>query len=111
MFQTGWTLDYPDPDDVVVPFMASYGWFAQCQSYGYPELDELIAEGETAVNSSMRQPIYYQLQQIYYDDAPSIMLAQPLGRRFFTRYVQGFYFNPMIPGLPGPLYYMSKSSP
>jgi len=111
MFQMGWTLDYPDPDDVAVPFMASYGWFAHCQSYGYPELDELVAEGETAVNFSTRQAIYYQLQQIYYDDAPSIMLAQPLGRRFFTRYVQGFYFNPMIPGLPGPLYYMSKSSP
>ena len=111
MFQMGWTFDYPDPDDVVVPFMASYGWFAHCQSYGYPELDELIAEGETAVDSAMRQAVYYQLQQIYYDDAPSIMLAQPLGRRFFTKYIQGFYFNPMIPGLPGPLYYMSKSSP
>lgn len=110
MYQMGWTLDYPDPDDVVVPFMASYGSFARCQSYGYPQLDELIAEGEATVDSAMRQAVYYQLQQIYYGDAPSIMLAQPLGRRFFTRYIQGFYFNPMIPGLAGPLYYMNKSS-
>jgi len=109
MFQMGWTFDYPDPDDSVVPFMASYGWLAHCQSYGYPEVDELIADGETMVDSAMRQHIYYQLQQIYYDDAPSIMLGQPLGRRFFTKYVHGFYFNPMIPGQAGPLYYMSKS--
>jgi peptide/nickel transport system substrate-binding protein len=111
MYQLGWMFDYPDPDDSVGPFMASYGWFAHGQSYGYPELDELIAEGETTVDSATRQAIYYQLQQIYYDDAPSIMLAQPLGRRYFTKYILGFYFNPMIPGLPGPLYYMSKSSP
>jgi len=52
---------------------------------------------------------YYELQQIFYDDAPGVMLYQPSGRRYFTKYISGFLFNPMTPGDAGPLYYMSKS--
>jgi ABC-type transport system substrate-binding protein len=56
------------------------------------------------------QDMYYELQERYYEDAPSIMLCQPLSRHYFTKYIHGFYFNPMIAGQAGPLYYMSKSS-
>ena len=109
MFQIGWAADYPDPNNLVFGFMASYGVFAQFQGYSDSHVDDLIAQGTSTTDSSERQAIYYELQQIYYDDALSIVLVQPLGRRYFTKYVEGFYFNPMIWGLPGPLYYMSKS--
>jgi peptide/nickel transport system substrate-binding protein len=109
MFQIGWTADYPHPDNLVVPFMASYGFFAELQSYGYPEFDELIEDAFEELDPSAQQNMYYELQERYYEDAPSIMLYQPLGRRYFTKYIEGFYFNPMIPGQAGPLYYMSKS--
>jgi len=110
MFLLGWGGDYPHPDNFVVPFMASYGVFAEHQGYGYPELDLLIEEALKELDPEVQQDLYYQLQERYYEDAPSIMLCQPLSRRYFTKYIRGFYFHPMIPGRAGPLYYMSKSS-
>jgi peptide/nickel transport system substrate-binding protein len=110
MFQIGWAADYPHPNNLVVPFMASYGSVAEWQGYGYPELDELIEDAFRELDPVVQQDMYYEIQERYYEDAPSIMLCQPLGRRYFTKYIHGFYFNPTICGLPGPLYYMSKSS-
>jgi len=109
MFQVGWAADYPHPDNLLFGFMVSYGYFAQFQGYGYPELDQLIENAFKELDPTVQQDMYYEIQQRYYDDAPSIMLCQPLGRRYFTKYIEGFYFNPMIFGYAGPLYYMSKS--
>jgi peptide/nickel transport system substrate-binding protein len=109
MFQIGWLADYPHPNNFVVPFMASYGVLAQFQGYGYPELDELIENAFEELDPAVQQDLYYEIQERYYEDAPGIMLVQPLARRYFTEYIHGFYFNPMIPGQAGPLYYMSKS--
>jgi len=108
-FQIGWLVDYPHPHNVVVAFMASYGVFPHLQGYGYPELDELIEDAFNELDPAVQQDMYYEIQERYYEDAPSIMLCQPLGRRYFTKYIHGFYFNPVIPSLAGPLYYMSKS--
>lgn len=109
MFQIGWMADYPHPNNFVVPFMASYGYFAGLQGYGHPELDELIEDAFEELDPAVQQDMYYEIQERYYEDAPGIMLVQPLGRRYFTKYMEGFYFNPMIPGQAGPLYYMNKS--
>ena len=109
MFQIGWLPDYPHTDNFVVPFMASYGVFADFQGYGYPELDQLIEDAFKELDPAVQKDLYYEIQERYYEDAPSIMLAQPLSRRHFTKYMEGFYFNPMICGQAGPLYYMSKS--
>ncbi len=109
MFQIGWAADYPDPNNFMFGFMASYGVFAQFQGYSNSHVDDLIAQGISTTDTSERQAVYYELQEIYYEDAPGIMLVQPLGRRYFTKYIEGFYFNPFISGEPGPLYYMNKA--
>jgi peptide/nickel transport system substrate-binding protein len=109
MFQIGWIFDYPHPDDVAVPFMASYGVIAEWQGYGYPELDQSIEEAFKELDPAVQQDMYYEIQERYYEDAPSIMLCQSLSRRYFTKYMHGFYFNPAIASYAGPLYYMSKS--
>ena len=111
MFQIGWWPDYPHPNDFVVPFMKEGmgGVFSYFQGYGSAELNEAIAAAFQETDPVQQQAKYYQLQERYYEDAPSIMLVQRLGRRYFTKYIHGFYFNPMIPGRAGPLYYMSKS--
>jgi peptide/nickel transport system substrate-binding protein len=110
MFQIGWMADYPHPNNFVLPFMASYGIFAHLQGYGYSELDELIEDAFKELDPAVQQDMYYEIQERYYEDVPGIILCQPLGRRYFTKYIHGFYFNPMICGYAGPLYYMSKSS-
>ena len=110
MFQAGWIADYPHPDNIVLPFMASYGAFAEAQGYGYPELDELIEMAFEEPDPTVQQDMYYELQERYYEDAPSIMLCQSLGRRYFTKYMNGVYYTPFIGVCALPLYYMSKSS-
>lgn len=110
MFQIGWQVDYPHADNFVVPFMHStMGAFSAFIGYGSPALDAEIVAAFEETNPVTQQALYYELQQTWHDDPGGIMLFQPLGRRYFTKYISGFYFNPVIPGAPGPLYYMSKS--
>jgi len=110
MFEIGWMPDYPHPDNFVVPYMHSEaGAFSAFQCYGSTELDDKITAAFQDTNPVTQQEKYYELQQIYYDDPGGIMLFQPQGRRFFTKYIGGFVFNPVNPGAPGYLYDMSKS--
>ncbi len=108
MFQIGWIADFPDAHNFVLPFMSSGGTFSGWQNYNNPEVDELIAEGISGTTSAAREAVYRELDQIYYDDVPSFILAQPLGRRYFRSWVKGFYFNPCLPGNFGNLYALSK---
>ncbi|MFC1927102.1 ABC transporter substrate-binding protein [Chloroflexota bacterium] len=109
MFQIGWMADYPDPDNFVFPFMHSAGTFSHFQAYNNPEVDALIEAGKLELDTAAREAIYLDLQDWYYDDAPGIALAQPFARKYFTKYISGFYYNPMNPVYPGPLWEMSKS--
>ncbi|MCJ7669245.1 MAG: ABC transporter substrate-binding protein [Dehalococcoidia bacterium] len=110
MFEIGWMPDYPHPDNFVVPYMHSTdGAFSAYQCYGNSTVDAKIAAAFADLNPVTQRAKYYELQQIYYDDPGGIMLFQPLGRRFFTKYIDGFVFNPVNPGAPGYLYDMSKS--
>ncbi|RLG05905.1 MAG: hypothetical protein DRN68_07875, partial [Thaumarchaeota archaeon] len=46
-----------------------------------------------------RKEIYYELQKIYFEDCPSVMLYQPVGRHYERDWVQGWYYNPIYPGV------------
>jgi peptide/nickel transport system substrate-binding protein len=112
MFQIGWLVDYPDPDDFIAPYMEpetqGYAW---SQMYGNANMSAAIDLARPMDNNATRLNLYHWLEQVYYNDAPSIILFQTQARRFFTKYIHGFYFNPVYPGQPGPLYYMTKSNP
>jgi len=105
----GWQADTPHADNFVRPFMSTAGTFAQFQTYGNAELDAKINAALLEPDPAKQVQKYYELQQIFYDDCPGFMLAQPLNRRYFTKYIHGWYWNSMHTGEPGPLYYMSKS--
>ena len=108
LFQIGWLADYPDPHNFVYPFMHSNGTFSGWQNYSDPEVDDLIEQGIAATTPSARQAIYYQLQDLYYEDIPSFIVQQPLGRRYFRDWVKGFIFNPVDPASIGRIYNLSK---
>ena len=97
LFILGWGADYPDPHNFVHPFMHTDGSFSAFQSYSNPEVDRLIAEGIASVDPAKRQEIYYRLQEIYYEDVPSVGLYQPLERRYERDWVKGWYYNSIIP--------------
>ena len=110
MFLIGWLADYPDPDNFATPFMHSEeGLFAHYLHYYNAEVDAKIILGRYETDDTAREAIYLDLQDLAYEDPPCIFLHQPLGRRYFTKYISGFYFNTMIPGNAGPLHDMSKS--
>ncbi|MDV2989493.1 MAG: ABC transporter substrate-binding protein [Dehalogenimonas sp.] len=108
-FQIGWLPDFTDAHNFVVPFMHSQGTFSGWQNYNNPEADALIAEGISSIDPQVRQQIYDQLAQIYYDDAPGILLAQPLGQRYFKDWIQGFVYNPALPSQMCNIYLLSKT--
>jgi peptide/nickel transport system substrate-binding protein len=110
LYACGWGADYPHAHNFVYPFMAKTGTFSKFMASGYDELDAKINAALLETDPQEQQDKYYEIQQIWHDDAPAIMLWQATGRRWFTKYVDGFFFNPMIPGDAGPLYYMSKSA-
>ena len=110
IFVMGWGADYPDTDNFVTPFMHSGGDFAWAQGYGYGSLDDKIAAAQVETDNPTREAMYDEIAGIFYDDVPTILCGQPLGRRFYTKYISGFYFNPIIPGNAGPLWDMSKSA-
>ncbi|MBL7165947.1 MAG: ABC transporter substrate-binding protein [Dehalococcoidales bacterium] len=108
MFQIGWLADYPDAHNFVFPFQSSAGTFSGWQNYANAEVDALIAEGISGTTSAAREATYRELDQLYFDDAPSFIVAQALGRRYFRSWVKGFYYNPVLPGPFGNLYTLSK---
>ena len=110
MFDIGWIPDYPHPNFVSLLMHRESG-VVDIQSYGSPELDAKIEAAFEETDPVQQQAKYYELQEIYYQDPSAVMLWQPLGRRYFTKYIEGFYYNPFASFFAGlPLYYMSKSS-
>jgi peptide/nickel transport system substrate-binding protein len=98
IYIVGWLADYPDPHNFVHPFMYSTGAYAAPQKYSNPHVNELIEKGITETDPSKRREIYYELQKIYYEDVPSFVLVQPLGRHWERDWIQGWYYNPIYPG-------------
>jgi len=100
LYHLGWQADFPDPHNFVSAFMSSGGGCSAFQDYNNPLVDNLINSGIVETDPAKRQAIYYQLQQIYYDDVPSLMVDQVFGVHVERDWVNGWYYNPIIPGTP-----------
>ncbi|MDH5365147.1 MAG: ABC transporter substrate-binding protein, partial [Dehalococcoidia bacterium] len=99
LFVLGWLADYPDPHNLVAPFMYSEGDFTYWQKYNNTTVNTLVEEGLRELNSTRRREVYYELQRLYYEDCPSVIIVQGLGRHWERDWVQGWYYNPSYPGL------------
>jgi peptide/nickel transport system substrate-binding protein len=111
MFVNGWTADYPDPHNFVFPYMHSTGTFSGWQKYNNPDVDLLIEQAISSEDPAKRQSIYTQLAEIYFDEVPSIMIAQFLGPIFLRDWIQGFVYNPIRPDYVMYAYFLSKEYP
>ncbi|MFO7995703.1 MAG: ABC transporter substrate-binding protein [Dehalococcoidia bacterium] len=109
MFQIGWLPDYPHADNFIHPFMHSEGVFSHYQGYGDATTDAAIAAAFAEPDYATQMALYADLQEQYYNDAPGIVLAQPIVRRYFTQHIDGFYYNPVESSYAGRLTDMSKS--
>jgi len=109
MFQIGWLPDYPHADNFIVPFMSTGGTFSHFQDYGDAALDAQIAAAFQETDGPTQLGLYEDLQQRYYDDAPGIVLAQPIARRYFTGHIDGFIYNPCESSYIGQIMNLNKA--
>jgi len=98
-FFIGWLADYPDPHNFFHPFMYSHGAYADWQFYSNPAADALIEEGGTCTDPARREEIYFELQEMYINECPSVCAYQAAGRHWERTWVQGWYYNPARPGI------------
>lgn len=79
----GWTGDNGDPDNFLNVLLSSKGATEEnAQNVAYyqnPELDQLLDDAAATIDEDERRELYYQAQEIIYDDAPwaPIEYAQP----------------------------------
>jgi len=98
-FVSGWAEDIHDPHNWYVPYLT--GTFALNQSLPASlrrQFRELISQGVEETNPVARQAIYEQLNRIFYDQAPTILLAVGTSHALEQRWVKGTLLNPIHAG-------------
>lgn len=98
MFVLGWAPSYADSDYFLHPFYHSEGFYAGRTGINNPELDALIDEARSVVDSDARAELYREVGQIAYDTMP--MLPYPAQLNFIVTRdnIEGVYLNPMYSG-------------
>jgi len=96
MFFIGWAADYADPDNFTVPFMHSTGTYPGRQSYKNPEADRLIEQAGKETDAKKREALYFRVQEIAYQDVPTIYIVYPTAFVAMRAWVKGWYHNPIF---------------
>ncbi|MDP9364803.1 MAG: ABC transporter substrate-binding protein, partial [Chloroflexota bacterium] len=86
-----WTPDFPDVDSYAVPFAHSgnTGTAARRVGYGTPELDQILDAGLFELDPTRRAQLYLDVQRRLTEDAPFLVLYQPLDRKPARATVRG----------------------
>jgi len=95
----GWFEDYHHAHNWVVPYMGRAGAHSRAQGFPeemYAEFEGLIDQGVTELDPAAADAIYKSLQDLANEYAIDIFISQPTGRRYFQRWVHGWYFNPLF---------------
>jgi ABC-type transport system substrate-binding protein len=70
-----WNMDFPDPENVTMPLFASRSPVNQLNShYANPRLDALLEQSEVESSWERRTGLFRQMEQILFEDVPSIPL-------------------------------------
>jgi ABC-type transport system substrate-binding protein len=101
MHAQGWTMDYLDPSTFFEPLFASSSIGAESSNntafYSNPRYDEIISHARRELDTSLRNALYRQANEILCDEAP---WAFTYGQHdFIVRhpYVRGFAAHPVEP--------------
>ncbi len=118
MFQLGWTPDYPDAHDYMIPYYANAangGFFSSIGKYDNPYVNELITQGISATTNAQRTSIYTQLEENATQDYPYIYLDQQQNVLVTGNWIHGLNdptTNSLNPWSIYPSYqYLTKTTP
>ncbi|MEW6284605.1 MAG: ABC transporter substrate-binding protein [Chloroflexota bacterium] len=98
-FVSGWAEDIHDPHNWYVPY--TIGAFALSQSLPedlQSQFRTLVNRGAAETDPAARQEIYEQINRLFYDQAPAVLLAVATSHTFEQRWVHGTLPNPIFPG-------------
>lgn len=95
IFLTGWGADYADPHNFMYTMMHSNGVYGRFMAFKSNEVDRLCQEGILEVDPEKRDKIYTRLQNLWYENAIGIPLAQAFATPIFRDYVKGVVPHPM----------------
>lgn len=98
-FMVGWLSDSADIHHFAYPILHSNGTFASFQNYKNQTIDDLIDNGTRIPDGILRQAIYYQLEELYFEDVPSVPLYSSVKRCYLRDRVYGYYYNVLYPGI------------
>lgn len=101
---TGWVEDIHDPHNWVYPFtLGNVGRWQSMDAGFLNQVRDIISKAVAQTDPQMRAQLYHEFNQLYYDQAPAILLFQSVGRHYQQRWVNGWYGNPVF---PGPYFYV-----
>ncbi len=92
---SSWSPDYVDVHTYAEPFGKTGGAAAKRVKYSNPEVDKLLAQGLTETDSAKRADIYGQIQKIIQDDAPFLVLEQPVAQIVAKKIITGYVYHPV----------------
>jgi peptide/nickel transport system substrate-binding protein len=91
-----WTNDIPDPDELVSfsvdPTLGSHSFYTW---YNNPTLGKLSEQAEQTNDLATRKKLYYQIQQIWYQQQWFIALYYSPFTNAVNNHVHGFSENPL----------------
>ncbi len=97
---TGWQEDMHDPHNWYQPFITgAYGTRQHMPEELFNQLKALVDQGVAQADPAARSKIYFQLNQLYFDNAVGFPVVTATNHIFEQRWVQGRIVNPMFSGI------------
>jgi peptide/nickel transport system substrate-binding protein len=98
VYWVGWLADYPDPHNFAFHFLHTDGTFPRAQRFSNPEVDRLVMAAAVERDRARREQMYFQINQRYFELAPSVATVNAVAFHVQRTWVRGWYFNPLHPG-------------
>jgi oligopeptide transport system substrate-binding protein len=89
MFDIGWIMDYPDPEDIID--LLFYSKSRQNNTnYSSPQVDSLVEQARVEQDQTKRLQLYQQAEKIIIQDAPWIPMFYGRDHEVIKPYVKNF---------------------
>ncbi len=104
IFTIGWNADYPDPDNFISTYYASYGVYSARQGQAFIDFarenaDEYIMAALLSKDPEERQELYVKVQEIAIENTLGVTLYMPLGINVRGTWVRGWFPHPIRSGV------------
>jgi peptide/nickel transport system substrate-binding protein len=100
IMSAGWLEDIHDPHNWYQPYTTgAYGSRQGMPDDLKAQFQVLLEAGVSETDPAARDTIYKDMNQLYYDLNPGLILPHALGHNFRQRWIQGLVGNPIFPGI------------